>query len=529
MVDGNDTVSVMKRVTRDDRGAAALLVAAGMILFMGMAALAIDLGFAFNERRQDQSAVDAGVMAGALDAVNGPDAMVSQALLYVRSNLPTTYTNAEWQALWEGCIDPPAVRNAGGFNFVPLDAPAGWVVADSANWCVSIDAAEFLFRVRVPQQIIETTFGAVVGIEELETSAAAVARLSVGGGGVLPFGLNPGTGSGLVCLSDAPGGLAYNQCNGPEEGNFGTIQLLKFGSTVIPTNENCNGSNPGNLLAQNIAHGADHIVFRDLDGVDSNAVVDQCYLPNVDTLETDTGFPNNGLEEGLVGPVTDSPYTYTPRLEQAGPLVSKFGELVNNTPLWTYLDGSATYGGNPLLDDAPSACDPASFTGGPPTVDWDGDGNNDPDRSWQHMNACIQQYVSGGYSGVMFTTSIETNPARFVYVPEFWDAMGPGSADEHIRYFKPAYLQGVLWRKQGGGSTPTDWILENPGESCFDADGGYPPGGLGYIGCNPPANWRIVQLTAFVIPDSALPESIRGSAIGGTTGVNPFATPELYR
>ena len=40
------------------------------------------------------------------------------------------------------------------------------------------------------------------------------------------------------------------------------------------------------------------------------------------------------------------------------------------------------------------------------------------------MNYCIFHYLAGGYDGVMFLQSIETNTARFVYVPEFWDALG---------------------------------------------------------------------------------------------------------
>ena len=311
-------------------------------------------------------------------------------------------------------MDPAADRNAGGFNFVALDPPAGWVASDPANWCISIDASEFLFRVRLPQQVVETAFGKILGVAELRTGAFAVARLTTGGGGILPFGLPVGAGDGgLICLSSAPGGLATDPCDGPSSGDFGTVELLKFGNSTIPTNENCNGSGPGNLLAQNIAHGADHLVFRDSDGLDANAVIDTCYLPDVDTLSTDPGFPNNGLEEGLVGPVPpDGAYMYSPRLALSGPTVFKFGFAINNVPLWTYLSGTAVYGNNPVLHDAPSDCNPSSFD--PLTnTDWDipPDGIDDPNRSWKHMNSCISQYVSGGYSGVMIQQSIETNTA----------------------------------------------------------------------------------------------------------------------
>ena len=169
-------------------------------------------------------------MAGALEAVNGTDAMVTQAIEYnvgyARRNLDTAFTAAEWQTAWEGCVDPAADRNAGGFNFVPLAPPVswGWTVSDPNNWCISIDASEFLFRVRLPQQIVPTTFGRILGVNELRTSASAVAKISVGGGGILPFGLSGGDGGGgLVCLSSNPPGLAEDPCT-VIEGNFGTVR-----------------------------------------------------------------------------------------------------------------------------------------------------------------------------------------------------------------------------------------------------------------------------------------------------------------
>ena len=108
-------------------------------------------------------------------------------------------------------------------------------------------------------------------------------------------------------------------------------------------------------------------------------------------------------------------------------------------------------------------------------------------------------------------------------MPEFWDNLGPGNDDEHIKFFRATYLQGLMWKKQGGGPVPTNHMLSNPGEPCWDAetDQQAPT-------CNPPANWGIIQLTAFIIPDSALPEALRGSSIGGAEGVNPYEF-ELFR
>ena len=54
------------RVHADERGATAVLVAASLFMLMGFAALVVDVGAGFNERRQDQSAADFAVLGGAL-------------------------------------------------------------------------------------------------------------------------------------------------------------------------------------------------------------------------------------------------------------------------------------------------------------------------------------------------------------------------------------------------------------------------------------------------------------------------------
>jgi hypothetical protein len=499
---------------RDDRGATAIIVAAGMVLFLGMAALAIDIGFGFNERRQDQTSADSGVMAGAVEAINGGAAVRTQTLDYVRKNLPTTYTNAEWQAGWQGCVDPAADRNAGGFNFVALPPPAGWSVTDPANWCISFESARGLLRVRVPDQLIETSFAAVIGVDELRTHATAVSKVSFAGeGGILPFGIPFGSGAGgHLCLSSGPTGQAADACEGPVTGNFGTLKGRMFGNPDIPTATNCTASPLASVLAINIAAGYDHIVVADQDGAVGNEVRDQCFNPFVDTLNTDTGFPGNGAETGLVGPMSG----YTPRLLQSSTTASVFGRNVDNRPLWGYLSTSPDYGGGATAtpnDDAPAICAPSTFTSGS-TMDWDGNGSIDRDRSWQHMQACLAAYVSGSFSAVMFRPSLGDNAARFGYVPEFWESsLGTGNSWLHVYRFRAVYLETTTWKKGG------TFIFHSPGEPCVDgSEMPAPCVGGGYA---------MRQLSSFVIPDAALPLELRGTTPPGGTGLNPFGA-ELY-
>ncbi len=61
---------ISRGATDRERGVSAVLIALSMMLVLGFAAVAIDLGFGFNERRQDQTAADLGVMAGAVNYVD---------------------------------------------------------------------------------------------------------------------------------------------------------------------------------------------------------------------------------------------------------------------------------------------------------------------------------------------------------------------------------------------------------------------------------------------------------------------------
>jgi hypothetical protein len=244
----------------DEDGATAIIIAAAMVLFLGMAALAVDYGLGVNERRADQTAVDVGSTAGAgaaLNGIYGTNGVRTEALRYVRANLPTTYSDAEWRSIWESCVDPAAERNAGGHQFVALTPPAGWVATDPTNWCLSFETSSGLFRVRVPQQVIDAAFGPIVGVDELSTRAIAVSRIGLKGkSGILPFGL-PGGANGVVCLSSGPSGISFDPCDGASAGNFGTIKAVKTGrqqltpDDPVATTEDCS-PNPNTVLAQNI-------------------------------------------------------------------------------------------------------------------------------------------------------------------------------------------------------------------------------------------------------------------------------------
>ena len=496
----------MKKLA-SDRGTTLIFVAGAMLMISGFAAIAVDVGHRWVERRQDQSAADMGVMAGSIDLLNGVASIRDQGMSYVRKNLVQTYSDADWQTSWETCTDP--TKNAGGsFAFQAVPAPAGWGVATLD--CFSIDPAGFV-RVRVPDQFIDTTFGNVIGVAQLQSTANAISRFAPRGlGGVLPFGIGVGVGEGEhVCLSSGPSGLAQDPCDGAITGNFGTLKGRMYGNPAIPTPENCTSSPLGDTLAVNIAAGIDHIVIPDPPNT-ATEVRDECFnlLPN--TLNTDTGFPNNGAEQGLAtGPITLSP-TIEPRLQQgSNPTETVVSYNLDDKPLWEYLNYAWAGSGPGGL----ASC--GGFDGG--SADWDpAIPGLEPNLSWEHMRACLAQHVSSGSTTVIFSASLAQSP-RFAYIPQFHDPdLGTGSSWIRIKKFKSTWLQGTWWKKGA------NWIEFHPGEDCTDGNGTFLPDCIGTGG-----GWAMKQLTGLVVPDAALPYELRGDPPPGS-GLDPY-TIELYR
>jgi hypothetical protein len=510
-------VNMMQR----EKGASAVVVAISMLVIMGFAALVIDLGAGFNQRAQDQSAADTGALAGAGNTLGGVAGVRDAALAYVQDNLDTTYSATDWQTSWEACTD--AGKGAG---FQAVDSP--WTTGAKLD-CISIDPIGIV-RVRVPDQILSTTFGSVIGSSSLKTSAAAEATFGgLGVSGVLPFGLASDVGAAEhVCLSSSPTGLADDPCVGSDAGNFGTIKGREFGNALIGTSVNCTASPLGNTLAVNIAVGLDHWVTLAPGDSVTTEVRDYCFNLAVNTLNTDVGWPGNGAEEGLAtGPVDGG---LTPRLQQstASHKTNRFTYSLDNEPFWYYLDspsGSYRDFGEANFDgsiDFPRSCagfDSAGYDWDgngfvDPPKDWDGDGTVDSNESWQHMEACLDDYVNGNhYTSIMFVEDIKHSP-RFGYVPQFFeDDLGDGSSWLHIKQFRAVWLQSTWWKKSA-----VDVKVFNPGEDC--------------AGCEGASGYSMMQLSAFVVPDGALPETLRGDPPPdlppGTTTLNPYEV-QLYK
>ena len=258
----------------NDRGAAAVTIAAMMVLLIGMAAIAIDVGAGFTERRQDQTSADVGVLAGAIDVLNlgecgaaaGPDdGGCNQLLTFVETNLSNAYSASEWTDIWRQCTDP---NKPNGFGPLPASTSNGWTGFVGERWdgtvfndtvdCISVSQDEL--RVRVPDQLNENAFGQVLGLDNLTTNAVAQARIIrlPGARPIIPFGVTNGT-AGESCVLQPPAGVADPPCDGGTTGNFGAVLAQVWGSPE--SNGDCSPSSwpPGvDTIAFHTANGMDH-------------------------------------------------------------------------------------------------------------------------------------------------------------------------------------------------------------------------------------------------------------------------------
>lgn len=485
-----------------------------MLVIMAFAALVIDLGAGFNERAQDQSAADAGVMAGAVEAagLGASNVAIAQEVIdYVRNNVDATITDADWEA----CQDPD--------HLVGL-LPAPWDTTVSLQ-CVSRNAS--YIRVRVPDQSVATTFGRVLGRADIKASAAAESVIYTGVGirPILPYGIAGGTGSGELCFGTAPSGTSYPPCSGPSSGTFGTLLSEFFGDFYGTVD--C--GNPGATeVATASALGVDH--FLDIwtgTGVNpgdphpgDTYVLDTLSDTNRDacnniggkavpvdgyplnTVKVDSGFPSGAMESGLVSNDTfvgPEGVTYPSRLQQGtGPtrtIVKKRAgsnevtwDLDNRGP-WDYLNNSSPH----------TACNNSSY--GPlPTTD----------LKVALFNSCLSSYNSS--DGVIFDKSIGTSP-RFAWAPQYWyDLPTTGLSWEPIEQYRMVFIAGLYFNCSGANCAITFYPDSDQTSEMCDPGGG--------ANCQ---DLSLDQFSAWVLPDSAIPESVSGPG-----GASP-ASPQLYK
>lgn len=512
------------RRSHDEAGASAMLVALSLVLLLGMAALAIDIGFGFNERRQDVAAADTGVMAGAVSVVfnEGNDPLVAQVLDKVRSNLDTVYTDSDWQALWRSCADPVRLNFDPGtgipVTLSPLPEPSAWGGAPGATLdCIS-QGSSYL-RVRVPDQLVNTNFARIWGTTTIATSAAAVALIEPASdlGGLIPFGISGSAGAGELCLKSSGSGIAFPPCSGPSAGSFGEINSEIFGDFF--GSPDCGNPNQPEL-EQNIALGVDHFValWPGTGGVsqgdphpgdvavDSYGGVshDACDISGgivqpafgsfpVNTMRVRTGFTPGAVENGMM---SDSTYLGIPsRLQQ-----TCTASACTSSPQPTRDVVKRRQGANETIWDLDNV-GPWSYLTGNGLCDVGTYSGLTTDQKVTRFTGCLQ-----GYTGTadIFAADINQSP-RFAWAPQYWFEMSTsGLSWQPVVAYRMVFLGGAWFNCSSGTCGAIFYPDDEQNAEVCDPGGG--------SNCN---LLNLDQISAWMFPDQAIPDSVRFAFPGG--------------
>jgi hypothetical protein len=530
----------MTEVRRTERGASAVFVAATMLLLMGVAAVAIDVSAGYNERAQDQNAADNGVMAGALDMADRLDgstitaSVLEYAMPNITAEFPGGQTDADWIELWRSCTDD------GNPNWVALPEPAAWSgvgtpsnpAGDPATLdCISRTTS--LLRVRVPDQLVGTTFGKVLGADSISTFAAAVAKVenTLPVPPIVPYGLAGSATPGEECFGTSSTGTAYGPCTGPSAGTFGTLLSELFGDYY--GTPNCNNPTSTNSIRITTAVGIDHeldvwpgaasITPPAAHPGDNNVLPlddtnrDACVLdPDgnaapidgipINTVTVDSGFPSNEMEAGLVSndtflgrrsrlqqwPTEDAdgnPITWPTRdvvARRTGGGPGTIWTLDNKGP-WEFLVPNGT---------AIPECQPSFAAYGTPDVPGD---ESDTFARVQAFNTCLETYAADNHTDVIFGADLDLSP-RFVWVPQYtYELPTTGLSYQPIRAFRMAFLGGTYYNCDASGCAVVFYPDSLASGELCDLN----PNSLN---C---AALSLDQFSSWLLPDEAVPDSVK--------------------
>ncbi|MDH4118663.1 MAG: pilus assembly protein TadG-related protein [Acidimicrobiia bacterium] len=461
----------VRRLFRGERGASAVIIAGSLVLLMGVAAVALDGGQVFSERRQAQTGVDFAAMAALQSATSCPspcttaaaaNAGATEAIAVVAENLPGRVLN------WATCTDPTR--------------PAKFTIVSTTSPCVSFTANLDESRVVLPPDTLDTSFAGVIGRDTVEVGAFAEAGQDVDAtSAIVPFAFGGGT---QTCLFSNQAPQTVPPCDGPNDGNFGYLDIFHYGNDTLGTTTNCSNASLSRL-ASNIALGSDHLLA--IKGASDPVVNDRLACPNrsetPNQLEVQTGTPVQELTNGLVRSTT-----LPARLRcTAGSCRTVRGASLNNTPLWSYLTGSSCPGVT----------------------------------NRTQMKACLDSWIPG--TGVIFSAAIADNK-RFAAVPRFTSYPSTGFGVYNIVDFEPVYLD-TIYAKCNANSCDT---VFSPGAPASPPACPNPLDPL-VDNCGFSGNWTggntIEGLTAFAIKKGMLPTSVTDH-FPGSQGLRTFNLTE---
>ncbi len=477
------------RLRTDERGSTLLIVASSLLVLMGFAALAVDWGLGTNQRRADQNASD----FGALGAVQF-------------ANLDVTATcNQSNVRMRAACNGAEAAMTVVDLNLTftpdwtqaPCDPnrPAEFTIVSPLTDCISFTSSLDRARVRTPIIPVNTQFGAVFGVTEIDTAAEAEAGArSLLGGAVLPFGIPSNlAGSSYECLRSGAH-PQWGPCAGGTTGNYGSLDVPTYGSEefvqanggYVPTITRCNGDTNGRLT-WNIAAGVDHPMstYTVGDPIVNDRASCPVFNAEPNQVAAQTGI-GSALEPGLfqsTSAYSEDGTVIPGRLSRGGNQVQiKNGVWADDTPLWDFL--------------LPGTC--AGVPGVTGQVD-----------NHAEMELCLDAWMAGTVVGIIFDPDIGTS-VRYGFAPELDRPFGPGTQDYFIERFRPVYLDTSWFKCTASGQCDTvhspgelDPSISNPTDSCAAIADPVLTCGLLV------ASQDIAALSAYMLQPDMLPASIR--------------------
>lgn len=414
----------MRRLSRGERGATAVFVAVVMVFLMGIAAVVLDGGRGYSERRQAQGGVDFASLAS-LQASTGAspaDAGATEAMTVVGANLPGRTLD------WVNCSDPGR----------PVEYD---VNVSSLTDCVSFTVNFGQARVRLPIDSLDTTFGQIIGFDNIDVRTTAEAiQGSQATADIVPFTAGSGTN---VCLYSNEAPQTVPPCDGPNNGFFGYLDVALHGSPAdqLDNPPTCEQGPARVRTAINVAKGSDHIMVEWQPG--DPAVHDWTVCPNlsenINQLQVQPGSADQGATDGLINGISgsingqsfgsaDGRLLYNPAWSTGSASVRGFN--LDNTPLWAYLTD--------------------------PSCPWAGGAVSGNVDNFQEMDDCLDAWNNG--VGPIFGLSLGNQP-RFAAVPIFTIyPTGPGAY--LIDHFSPVYIETIY---QDCNANKCDTIF-SPGE-----------------------------------------------------------------
>ena len=510
---------------RNEAGAVLPIFGLLIIVLLVFAAIAVDLGAAWAQRRQSQTAADAGVMAAALEYLR--DSPSNETGIF---NLVNDYVNANlaepdltWSD-WASCTDPERPTDydplgSGGL----LDGDGDGTEGDETD-CISlkqVDDEPAILRVWLPNRLVPTTFARVIGVDTIAVSAFAEAEIRyLETSKIIPFSL-PADAEVDYCLDTPPNGQLPDvtpPC-GSNAGNFGFLDIHWYGSPDPHDNvaQSCGNSPYPNFAARtptNLAIGIDHVltpwpdenndgmdIYPPYDGYDgpglnidvpgTDPYVDGCINAESGStpyaVNTQTGNAQL-LDVGLLGAPQFGLYNAPGRLRQlssyspadwisaadASLTISDDDETfaVDNVGLWEY-----------LADTASGECARSKFN------------NLEGRELTDQMLLCL---TTADHNTVLFSEEIVDSP-RFSLVPVLNYTSQTGTDAWAIITMRPIYIQ-TLWFACKDNQSNDPWCIFEP--DGFDTY--VPPDAPLFVDLTAPADLSLVVGTVSLEADASI-------------------------